>query len=135
MTQKAGSFLCTLLSGRSALWVPEEPQAGRGAGVWEATWPVPSAQDEETGFGFQVCHQVQCDLVQRTMDFPSPSRVLPPLKKQRGDTWQFSHSALGGLGNLTETPEKVKVGTSGGELRATGGSQSTFHNDNDSFKK
>ena len=82
VTQKAGSFLCTLLSGRSALWVPEEPQAGRGAGVWGATWPVPSAQDEETGFGFQVCHQVQCDLVERTMDLPSPSRVLPPLQNR-----------------------------------------------------
>lgn len=32
-------------------------------------------------------------------------------------------------------PANVKVGTSGGGLRAAGGSQSTFHNDNDSFKK
>lgn len=39
------------------MWVPEEPQVGRGAGLQGATWPVQSAQDGETGFWFQVHHQ------------------------------------------------------------------------------
>lgn len=85
MTQEAGSFLRTLLSGRSALWVPEEPQVGRGAGVWGATWPVQSAQDEETGFGFQVCHQSPVRLSTAHYGLPFSRQSSPTSTKQRGD--------------------------------------------------
>ena len=86
MTPMAGSFPCTLLSRMSALWVPEEPQVGKGVGVWGATWPVQSAQGEETGFCFQVCQQSPMRLSSAHYGLPFSRQSSPISTKRRLDS-------------------------------------------------
>jgi hypothetical protein len=58
----AGSFLCTLLIGTNTLWVPEEPQVGKGVGVWGATWPACKVlKMRRLGSGSRCAAKVQCN--------------------------------------------------------------------------
>lgn len=86
MTPVAGSFLCTLLIRTNTLWVPEEPQVGKGVGVWGATWPVQSAQDEEIGFWFQVCRQSPMQLSTAHYGLPFSRQSSPISTKWRLDS-------------------------------------------------
>lgn len=86
MTPVAGSFLCTLLIRTNTLWVPEEPQVGKGVGVWGATWPVQSAQDEEIGFWFQVCRQSPMRLSTAHYGLPFSRQSSPISTKWRLDS-------------------------------------------------